>query len=138
MTASATKTILTHPNKDEIMTQNSEMISARKTGAISFPNRYTVVFAIFWIIITAVLSIMLYSGFRGRSQVREIVVILGVISTSALILYLSQAGPSASELPDLDPLLFSNEIGSMPWERIMSSISYRFWQYSSSYRFGLI
>jgi hypothetical protein len=99
--------VLTHPPKDEIMTQNSEMISERKTGAISLPNRYTVVYAIFWIIITAVLSIMLYSGFRGRSQVREIIVILGVISTSAIIWYLSQTGPSASELPDLHPLLFS-------------------------------
>ena len=90
------------------MNQKPEIASERQAGAMSLFNRDTVVFAFFWTVITAVLSVMLYSGFRGRSEVREIVLILGVISTSATIWYLSRTGPSVSELPDLDPLLFSN------------------------------
>lgn len=94
-------TEIVDPKPGETMTRKSENPPATKTG-----TRYTAVFAIFWVIMTTALSIMLYFGFRGSSEVGAIVLILGVISTSAIIWYLSRTGPSVSVLPDLDPLIF--------------------------------
>ena len=98
------------------MNQNHEITSERKAGAMSSRNRHRVVFAFFWTVATAVLSVMLYSGFRGKSEVQEFAVILGAISASAVIWYLSRTGPSVSELPDLEPLLFSKwKFGGVLW-----------------------
>jgi hypothetical protein len=78
------------------------------TDAGSAFNRHTTVFVfvIVWVVLTAVLSIMLYRGDRGNPEVQTNVVILGAVFTSVMVWYLSRTGPSAVVLPDLNPLAF--------------------------------
>jgi hypothetical protein len=82
------------------------MISTAGTGTDSLVRRYAVAFAIFWTIMTAALGMMLHLGFRGQSEGKGAATLLGVVFTLAMIWYLFRTGPSASALPNLDPLVF--------------------------------
>jgi hypothetical protein len=67
---------------------------------------YRIAFAALWVLITTALGIMLYFGFRGRSEGVGRVLMLGIVFTAALVWYLFRTGPSVSAHPTLEPLAF--------------------------------
>ena len=70
----------------------------------SAPHR--LILAIMWLITTALMVIMLWLGVRETGRFVEVRYIVPAGYVAALIWYLIRSGPSLSQLPGLQPLLF--------------------------------